>query len=345
MKFFEDWGVAKLMYFFKLHQKSTYHYDSVHALFDAKKIYLFSALAFLVGVLMTLPIIYVELQYHIFDAKEVTLSLVFAYVSLFILFVFLEFYLLFLLGFYLLSYYVYHIIDIYKQHNIGTIKEKEFLAMLVRTVMELSEPEIVKYNINHKERKEKALVLWAFVYKVKVIMTNFILKFIAKKVFTRSSFRLYTPYIASLGTGLWDGIVYYKTIRHSQYKIMVRLVVLYLWEHKQSLLIGEHYTKLILARYLDYGEYNNNFDYLLEKIHRETAFNYVINDYIDETHLQSNDKYFILLLYALKEKRQVKKESLIIHQIDDKELFKKLLNALKQGDTPYVYQYIDEKVI
>ena len=286
--------------------------------------------------------------YHHLERRwftEQVLNLAFAYLSLFILFVFLEFYLLFLLGFYLLSYYVYHIIDIYKQHDIGTIKEKDFLAMLVRTIMELSEPEIIKYNINHKERKEKELVLWAFLYKIKVIMTNVILKFIAKKAFMRSSFRLYTPFIASLGTGLWDGIVYYKTIRDSQYKIMVRLVVLYLWENKKHLLIQEHYTKFILARYLDYGEYNNNFDYLLEKIYTVTAFNYTVNDSIDEKHIQSNDKYFILLLYALKEKRLLKKETLILNQIEDKESFTMLLKAMKQGDMGYLYHYIDEKII
>jgi hypothetical protein len=225
-----------------------------------------------------------------------------------------------------------------------SIKDKNFLEMLSRTVMELQEPEVIKYNINHKENSDKELLLWGLLYKLKVVMTNMVLKFIIKKVLTRSSFRIYTPYIATIGTGLWDGIVFYKTMRESQYKIIARLVILYLLEHKENLLIEQNYIKVILARYFYYGEYNNNLDYLLGQIYKKVNFNYIPKEYLNDNNLKLVNRNFLLLLYALKEKKYTRKEKEIIEKIDDNSQFKLLQQALKSADCHYLYKYIDSEI-
>ena len=341
MKVFEHWGVEKLLTYLSLHQKQDTPYRDINALFDTKKIYLFSFFAFLVGLLMTIPIIYMELEYHIFSFDTVSVWLLVGYLVVFLFFVFLEFYLLFLLGFYLLSYFIHHLVILYNEKHTEHIQEKGFLMMLVRTVMELPEPDIIRYNINHKEDKDNALLVWTLLYKLKVIMTNLVLKFVAKKAFTRTSFRLYTPYIAALGTGLWDGIVFYKTMRHSQYKLMVRLVVIYLWEQKKALLMQESYTKVLLARYFYYGEYNSNLDYLLTQIYETQAFTYSSEAYKEEESLHKVDKNFIALLYALKEKRYTKKEREVIAMLGIKEQERVISKALKRGDFTYLFGVVD----
>ena len=344
MKIFETWGVHKIIYFFEIHQKSKHHYHHINELFTSKRNYYFSMVAFFIGMLMTLPIIYVEVEYDVFNMHHMNLEIIWGYIALVVLFVFLEFYLLFLLGFYLLSYQLYHVLEIYKKSHIHTMEDREFLAMLVRTVMELPEPEIVRYDINHKENGDQEWFMWAFFYKLKVVMTNFILKFIVKKALTRSSLRLYTPYVATLGTGAWDGIIFYRTIKDSQYKIVVRLILLYLLEHKSILLSQENYIKAILIRYFHYGEYNNNFDYLLSEIYAISSFDYVVLDIVKEDILKEVNNSFLLLLYALKEKKYTKKEKLIIEQLSNKEEFNLLKKSLRRADFNYLYNYIDSQI-
>jgi len=344
MKIFETWGVHKVIYFFEIHQKSKHHYHNINELFTNKRNYYFSMIAFFIGMLMTLPIIYVEVEYDVFNMHHINLEIIWGYIALVILFVFLEFYLLFLLGFYLLSYYLYYVLKIYKESHIDAVEDKEFLAMLVRTVMELPEPEIVRYDINHKENGDQEWFIWAFFYKLKVVMTNFILKFIVKKALTRSSLRLYTPYVATLGTGVWDGIVFYKTIKDSQYKIVVRLVLLYLLEHKRVLLSQENYIKAIIIRYFHYCEYNNNFDYILSEIYTITSFDYVVSEILKDDILNKVNNNFLLLLYALKEKKYTKKEKLIIKKLGNQEEFKLLRESLVKADFNYLYYYIDSKI-
>jgi hypothetical protein len=116
MDIFENWGKHKLIYFCKIHKSNKREYGSIYELFNSRKIYYFSILSFLIGVIMTIPIIYVEVEYQLFDINQINSSLIVAYLFIFMLFVFLEFYLLFILGFYLLSYQIHYVLRIYNKH-------------------------------------------------------------------------------------------------------------------------------------------------------------------------------------------------------------------------------------
>jgi len=162
-----------------------------------------------------------------------------------------------------------------------------------------------------------------------------------KRVLVKSSFRVYTPYIATLGTGIWDAIVFYKTIKHSQYKIMVRYTIDYLLLHKKALLLQDANIKAILNRYYYYGEYSNNLDYLLTQLLQSTNRHYTKESYTKIHISQTCHPQLLLLIYAFKEKLHTKKERQIIKSIDrDKTIFT-LKKALKNGDTKKIRDFIE----
>jgi len=344
MGFLERWGVEKITFFYEREAKKKRGCPQrVNTLFLSTSLGLFTFLAFMVGFVMTLPIIYVEVEYGVFAWEQFNSDIVLAYLLLFVLFVFLEFYLLFLLGFYLLAKELHHIVCFYHQHHTLSLKEQPFLAMLVRTIMELPEPQVKRYAIDHRIhfKQERHLFLWTLLYKVKVIMTNLVLKFIAKRVLTRTSLRIYTPYISAVGTALWDGIVFYKTLQESHYKIVVRLAIEMLYERKHHLLKKEAYWRVLLARYLYYGEYHHNLEYLIDKLSLEQSRLGEVESFVDSKWLFEVDRGYVILLYAFKALPLNKKEKEVLVHLGVLEEFKALKEAFKKADISTIEALID----
>ncbi|MEA2047734.1 MAG: hypothetical protein U9O64_04725 [Campylobacterota bacterium] len=338
MNILENWGMKKIEVFYEKWDTQNYFTSTEH-LFKSPVLRYGTFVAFVIGFVLTLPIIYMEIEWKIFDLNAFNpLNALFYGIGLLVL-ICLEFYLLFLLSFYLLSYYFYHLYHISPQENM--MQERAFIAMMSRTVMELSEGHVQKFNIDHKELNDKQIALLALVYKMKVVVTNAVLKFVAKKALTRTSLRLYTPYVAALGTGLWDAFVFYRVIKDAQYKIMVRYTIRYLLEHKKYLVSQEYNIKAILSRYYHYGEYNNNLDYLLEEIYRCKVFDYKKTDFLKDEVYEKCDEDFLLLLFAFKEKIHSQKERKIIQRINKNKTIKSIRKALQQGDMAYLKGYID----
>ncbi len=339
MNILENWGVRKIQdYYYK--RDETPKYGSIKDLFNSKIIWYSSILAFFIGFVLTLPIIFLELKWQIFSFENINLINIFIYAITLTFLIFLEFYFLFLLSFYILAYYFYNLTHINNQKN--SMSEEAFLAMMSRTTMELSEGYEENFNIEHKELSNKKIAIFTLMYKIKVVATNFVLKFIAKKALTRTSFRLYTPYVAALGTGVWDAVVFYKVIKHAQYKIMVRYAILYLIEHKMMLLSKEENIKAILSRYYYYSEYNNNFAFLLHSIYEHTPFDYNKELFLEKDVYEQCNTPLLLLLFAYKEKIHTKIEKEIIKSIDQKTALHTLRKAFKSGDYEYIKHYIDE---
>ncbi len=338
MNILENWGVKKIQHYYGK-QSDTPKYNSIKDLFDSKIIWYGSILAFFIGFVLTLPIIFLELKWHIFSFEDINFVNIMVYTITLALLIFLEFYLLFLLSFYILAYYFYHLTHICNQKN--SMSEETFLAMMSRTTMELSEGYEENFNIEHKELSNKEIALFTLMYKIKVVATNVVLKFFAKKALTRTSFRLYTPYVAALGTGLWDAVVFYRVMKHAQYKIMVRYAILYLIEHKMTLLSKEENIKAILSRYYYYSEYNNNFAFLLHSIYEHTPFDYEKEVFLDQKIYEQCNAKLLLLLFAYKEKIHTKTEREIIKNMDQKSTLYTLKKAFRKGDYEYIKYYID----
>ncbi len=338
MNILENWGVKKIQYYYDKRSDS-HKYSSIKDLFGSKIVWYGSIMAFFIGSVLTLPIIFLELKWHIFSFQDINLTNIIVYTITLALLIFLEFYFLFLLSFYILAYYFYHLSHIHNQRN--SMSEEAFLAMMSRTTMELSEGYEENFNIEHKELSNKQIALFTLMYKIKVVATNVVLKFLAKKALTRTSFRLYTPYVAALGTGLWDAVVFYRVIKHAQYKIMVRYAILYLINHKMTLLSREENIKAILSRYYYYSEYNNNFAFLLHSIYEHIPFSYDKELFLDQKIYEQCNTKLLLLLFAYKEKLHTKAERKIIKNMDQKTTLYTLRKAFKSGDYEYIKGYID----
>jgi len=339
LQIFEAWSIRTIEKYYALHEGSQPVHSSLKALFASTRLRYFTVFAFLIGFLLTVPIIYMEIHWKVFAFDTVSMENLLRYFFWLTVLIVIEFYLLFILGFYLLSYYIYHIYHMYRD-EVGYIKEEAFLAMLGRTVMELPEKNIVKFNVDHQEHSDRERLIWALLYKIKVVLTNAVLKFAMKKILTRTSFRVYSPYVAALGTGAWDAFVFYKTAKESHYKITVRFVILYLLAHKQELLLKEVHLKAMLARYFYYGEYNNNFDFLLTQLYEVRPFHYSKEAYLDPTVIQKSNPKLLLLLYAFKEKIYTKREKEIIKTLDSEGQGIKLRRAFRFGDLAYLYAYV-----
>ena len=342
MTFFERWGTSQIQkYFYRI--DSRYHYNSIEELFSSKRVLLYTFLAFLIGFIVTIPIIYMEIRWSIFDHNNINLTNISIYIFEVMILITLEFYLLFILSFHLLAYHFHHLYFINSQHQIDypTVDEEDFVSMLTRTVMEFSEGYEEDFNITHKDISNRDIILIGIIYKLKVVISNFILKFIAKKALTRTSLRLYTPYVAAIGTGVWDAFVFYKVIKDAQYKITVRYAILYLIKSKLEYISKDESIKAILARYYYYGEYNNNLSYLLHKIYKSHNFNFSKEDYLANQTFNNTNRDFTIFLFATKESFLSIKERKVVKALDMDRSLKKLRRAFRSGDYSFIRGYID----
>jgi len=344
MQFLEVYGIKKISeYYHKLEsQKRTNEtFHSIKDLFASNHLYVVTIFAFIVGAGLTFPVIWLELKLDIFNFDHIDWINIFLYVLALIVLVGLEFYFLFLLGFYSIAFHIYHLQHIEEMGN-GHIDDEEFLRVFSRTIMELPEPKenTRKYNINHHEISNRDIVIFSILYKVKVVVSNFVLKFVARKVLTRTSFRVYSPYIATVGTGAWDAFVLYKSIKYSQYKIMVRYTIDQLLKHQEILFQDDNNIKAILARYYHYSEYNNNFDYFLASIYSIRPFEYDKEMYLAQDVFDKCSPKLLSLLYSFKAEINSRREKEIIRQLGITEEIKKIRNALKAGNTTYLNEYI-----
>ncbi len=290
MQRLNKWGMSKVYFFYNLSKKKR-NYSSVKELFNSKIIYIPIFLSFLTGFIFTFPIVYFEISLY-----DNNLYQVFSYFIIMLISVFLEFYFLFLLGFATLAYYTYHIYQINKDKY--GISEDNFLSSLVLTVMELPAEKIINYNLNPYEYVQHRVILFSLIYKGKVMMTNFVAKFILKKVLSRTALRGYSAFIAMPITGLWDAIIFHSTISKSKYKIIVRIIILILLKDKLNILKSN--VKLILYRYYYFGEYSNNLDFLLSNIYKNSKFFYSKEEYLNLNILENNQK-LLAILFSFKE--------------------------------------------
>ncbi|MEA1953204.1 MAG: hypothetical protein U9O24_02295 [Campylobacterota bacterium] len=341
MKLLEDFGVRKIEQYYQIFEKNQkQHYKSIHKLFTTSHLYFLTSIAFFIGFSLTVPIIWLELKFDIFNIDAINYTNITIYAFVLFLLIIIEFYLLFLLGFHTIAYYIYHlkqIDEIQTQH----LNESEFLALFARVIMELPEHHVTKHPIRHHQLNNIDIATFSILYKLKVVVSNFLLKLIMKRVLAKSIFRVYTPYIATLGTGVWDAIVFYKTIKHSQYKIMVRYTIDYLLTHKKNLLLEDTNVKALLNRYYYYGEYSNNFEYLLNQILQETTINYTEESYLADHVNKACHQKLLLLIYAFKEKVHTKNEREIMRDIDKERDISKIRKALRSGNTEEIRAFID----
>jgi len=340
LKILEEYGVKKIRYYYaKIEHNNSDFYVSVEALFSSNHLFKMTIIAFLIGFFITIPCIWLELKLDVFNLNKLVYTNILLYMFSLLVLLFIEFFLLFHLGFYAIAYYVYHLNHIDEIEALH-LKEDEFLSLFSRTIMELSEHNDSRHNINHKALNNYDLIFFSLLYKVKVLVSNFVLKVLMKNLLARSSLRVYSPYIASLGTGLWDAFVFYQTVKHSHYKIMVRYTILYILEYHQEIFFKENNIKAILARYYYYGEYNNNFEYLLSEISKHKSIDYSPKSYLDTSLNKACNQDLLLLLFCFREKIHAKKERNLLASIDKNNKASEIRKYFKYGKTKNIKAYV-----
>jgi len=331
MQRLSQWGISKVYFFYNLSKRKR-KYSSIRELFNSKIIYIPIFLSFLTGFIFTFPIVYFEIS-----LSENNFYQLFSYFVVMIISVFLEFYFLFLLSFATLAYYTYHIYQI-NQDKYG-ISEYEFVSSLVLTVMELPPEKIINYNLNPYEYVQHRVILFSIIYKAKVMMTNFVAKFILKKALSRTALRGYSAFIAMPITGLWDAIIFHSTISKSKYKIIVRIIALMLLKERLNLL--ESNIKLILYRYYYFGEYSNNLDFLLSNLYQNSKFDYSKEEYLN-LNISEKSQKLLALLFSFKESQfsPIEKEIMKKNKIFDE--VKVLKKSIKYVELDSIRTYIEK---
>jgi hypothetical protein len=92
--------------------------------------------------------------------------------------------------------------------------------ILSRTALELSDPRQQVLGIDAFKRVPSyKLLLIGIVYKMKVILSNVLLRSVLRKMFGRSVLRVSVSYIAVPVTGLWNAVVLYRVSREARLRV------------------------------------------------------------------------------------------------------------------------------
>jgi hypothetical protein len=100
-------------------------------------------------------------------------------------------------------------------------QQAEVAAALARAALELPSPPKGIFNIDPlKESNRFVLVLAALVYKLKIGVTNFVLKALVRRALGRAAVRAWLVFMAVPVTAAWNGIVAFIIMREARIRAM-----------------------------------------------------------------------------------------------------------------------------
>ncbi|MBL7766336.1 MAG: hypothetical protein JNJ58_09600 [Chitinophagaceae bacterium] len=168
------------------------------------------------GLIMVFPMIKADVIYA--DAKWYFHYGIVAAVTL--LFTLIEFYCLFLI-----SLRTVH--EIADKLNIHSPKNDylfqgpfSILNILSRTALEIQEPEVHLFGINpFRQVSKRNLLILGFIYKLKIILTNFILKYVLLLLVGKEILGVSVLYEALLVEFFWNAMVLYKVAKEARLRL------------------------------------------------------------------------------------------------------------------------------
>jgi hypothetical protein len=230
-------------------------------------------LSFIIGFFITLIIAIAEIiVFSEISALIGSLYLLFVFIVLNLGLIAIEFWLLFHIGFQVVARYINFI---EQQHPI----DSNMRASLVRAILEINEPAMECFGLDPYKQKSKHYWLRLITYKMKVILSNFVAKIIARKLLTRLGLRSYAPLIATIITGWWDAWIQKTVLTEVRFRLASRLyaIQLLLSVKLTQPATLETLIRLISVRTELFGQYNINLHYLLTEIDRNMTGS--INDF------------------------------------------------------------------
>ena len=265
--------------------------------------------SFLIGAFATIPIVLSEIYFigNDFSLKNLDVLNIIIYIFILIVSVILEFYFLYIIGFKIIS----KIIFVENKLLKIKINEDTFFQTLARSSIEYPEPNKNLYGINTSKYKSKNKFLITFIYKIKIMLSNFILKLIIKKLLSRGAFRGLASFVAIPVTGLWDAFIVSKIIKEVKFKIKTNIKILKLLEIERKNI--EEELKILSFRILLYGEYNYNLEYLLnEMIYKNNGnFKFIedeVENYFNINFVKKENINFVIEIFSFKQKKLNKRE-------------------------------------
>lgn len=98
---------------------------------------------------------------------------------------------------------------------------EQVAAALARAALELPNPVERTFGVDpHREASKIRLFIASILYKLKVSVSNFLVKTLVRRVLGRALVRTWLPFVAVPITALWNGIVTYIVLREARIRAM-----------------------------------------------------------------------------------------------------------------------------
>ena len=271
--------------------------------------------------------------------------------------------LIILYGFILYSTYTISLLlgyDDFKEKNIAGISLKD---VLINLSLELDEPIFTYMDIDPLKYKPKALILLSsIIYKLKIVLSSFILKLIIKKVMTRIGIKVYLDFINVVVNAIWDMVTTYLVIKNIKYRIFAYYIGEYTFEkilNRNYLNIYSNELKEALFRIIsilvvnsNYKSFNNTLFLAkfknqvgsIEDLESMDRFMQIFN------HLSKKEKHIVKTISALQiaiDAEINKKEKSIILQfasIDELEFAKSISKLLQENRINKIVEIMHDKL-
>lgn len=275
--FLERWGLGILMRTMRQRQAE----PERHRDFQRQtRIVIWSAagLAFLIGFLITAPLVAYELSFPAspelwspaFFEKWTAVGLTLALGSI------LEVYLLYRLGLYAV-YRIARLAGVHLEEDHAALVTR-LPNMLSRVALEIPDPNLKLLEIDSMRMVNKrTLFVRTMLYRAKIMLSNVVAKIVLRKIFARSALRSYADYIAAPITALWDAAVMLIVL----YEVRVRLLSRILAEeiHEQIVTQQDRFRpefKLVLLQTVGNAivlaqRFHPTLEYLLVRLHHDFA--------------------------------------------------------------------------
>ena len=152
-------------------------------------------------------------------------------------------------------------------------QHRSVVQALCRAVLEVEEPKLKPYDLDPtKHVRPESRIALLILYRLKIMMSNFIAKLLIRRLVTRASLRAYAPLVMAPITGLWNAWVMWTVLREAKFRLMgrvvVELVLLSLVERPQPKL-RRALMMLVGNRITLFGVYNHNLHLLLTRLHSQ----------------------------------------------------------------------------
>ncbi len=173
-------------------------------------------IAFLVGALTTVPAVVFEMYFrNAFSTFDY-----YAWLSVItLILLIIEVGVLYWIGM-RSTYTLAHLTGYDGRHEATLPPEYDIKKMMVRSALELDDPNIEYLGINpHKYISKKWLVVAALLYKAKIMLTGIVIKLLLRKVAARYGVRVSFVWVAIPVTAIWDAIVMYKVIKDARLRL------------------------------------------------------------------------------------------------------------------------------